>query len=224
MDSARLQKAIGYQFNDLSLLRLALTHRSVGAHNNERLEFLGDAILDFEVAENLYHLHPQASEGLLSRSRALLVKEETLAELARELGLGKYLILGTGEMRSGGQSRGSILADALEALIAAVYLDGGIEQARALVRRLLGARIQASSPSTQMKDPKTRLQELLQSNSQALPVYEVDSIEGDAHAQTFNVSCILEHKALRTQASGTSRKRAEQEAAEAMLALLENMN
>jgi ribonuclease-3 len=216
----RLQQRIGYQFLQPGLLERALSHRSVGARNNERLEFLGDAILGFEVADHLYHRVDDADEGQLSRMRAHLVKRETLAEIARELQLGDILNLGAGELRSGGQTRNSILADAVEAVIAAVYLDGGIDEARALVRRLLGDRLAEPTAETRRKDPKTRLQEHLQSMGKSLPKYDVVSTSGDQHEQVFRVVCstgLVDD----TQGEGSSRRRAEQLAADRMLQLLE---
>ncbi len=216
----RLQQRIDYQFNNLALLERALTHRSLGARNNERLEFLGDAILGFEVADNLYKSVDDADEGQLSRMRAHLVKRETLAAIARELELGEILRLGPGELRSGGQTRDSILSDAVEAIIAAVYLDGGMDAARRLVRRLLGERLADPTPETKHKDPKTLLQEHLQSQGKPLPRYEVIEISGEPHAQTFRVLCstgITED----TQGEGGSRRKAEQAAAQAMLTRLE---
>ena len=216
----RLQKRLGYDFLDPGLLQRALSHRSLGARNNERLEFLGDAILGFEVADSLFRQVADADEGQLSRMRAHLVKRETLAAVARELELGDLLRLGAGELRSGGQTRDSILADAVEALIAAVYLDGGIEEARALVRRLLGERLADLPAETRVKDPKTRLQEYLQATGKALPVYEVISINGSQHQQTFRVGCCT-GLAADTEGEGSSRRRAEQAAAQKMLSQLE---
>ena len=216
----RLQQRIGYKFDDLALLERALTHRSLGARNNERLEFLGDAILGFEVADSLYNSVDDADEGQLSRMRAHLVKRETLAGIARELELGDILRLGPGELRSGGQTRDSILADAVEAIIAAVYLDGGMDEARQLVRRLLGGRLADPTPETRVKDPKTRLQEHLQSQGKPLPRYQVIGITGDQHAQTFRVSC-SSGMGEDTEGEGGSRRKAEQAAARAMLARLE---
>ncbi len=219
----RLQQRIAYRFSDIDLLERALSHRSLGANNNERLEFLGDAILGFEVADSLYRRLKEADEGQLSRIRAHLVRRETLAAIARELQLGDILRLGPGELRSGGQSRDSILADAVEAVIAAVYLDGGIEQARALVRRLLGDRLSEPPPETQRKDPKTQLQEHLQAIGRPLPHYEVVEIVGDQHDQTFRVRCRT--GALPdTFGEGGSRRKAEQSAARAMLHQLEENN
>ena len=215
----RLQQRIGYHFKNPALLERALTHRSLGARNNERLEFLGDAILGFEVADSLYDSVGDADEGQLSRMRAHLVKRETLAGIARELELGDILRLGPGELRSGGQTRDSILADAVEAIIAAVYLDGGMDGARQLVRRLLGDRLADLTPEIQHKDPKTQLQEHLQSLGKPLPRYEVIEISGDPHAQTFRVSCSTGTTAD-TEGEGRSRRKAEQAAARAMLTLL----
>ncbi|BAO44057.1 ribonuclease III [Thiolapillus brandeum] len=216
-DLKRLQRMLGYQFQDEGLLVQALTHRSVGSKNNERMEFLGDAILGFEIAENLFQRHPHASEGELSRARAQLVKRETLASVARDLQLGEYLILGVGELRSGGQTRDSILSDAVEALIAAVYLDADIDSARALVRRVLKDRIASCSPREQLKDAKTRLQELLQAQGKALPVYEVVSVEGHAHEQRFMVKCVVDSLGITQSGEGSSRRKAEQQAARNVL-------
>ena len=215
----RLQRRLGYEFNDSSLLQRALSHRSLGAQNNERLEFLGDAILGFEVADHLYRQAEDADEGQLSRMRAHLVRRETLAAVARELELGGLLRLGAGELRSGGQTRDSILADAVEAIIAAVYLDGGIDQARMLVRRLLGERLTGMPAETRVKDAKTRLQEHLQAIGSPLPTYSVISISGSQHEQTFRASCSTGLVAD-TEGEGSSRRRAEQAAAEKMLANL----
>jgi ribonuclease-3 len=210
-----LQQRLGYAFSDNNLLERALSHRSVGAGNNERLEFLGDAILGFEVADCLFRGETDADEGRLSRMRAHLVKRETLAEVARELKLGDLLKLGPGELRSGGQTRDSILADAVEAIIAAVYLDGGIDEARKLIRRLLGERLQRPR-ELHRKDPKTLLQEQLQSRGKPLPQYEVVSISGEPHAQTFLVRCSAVD-ADDTEGEGASRRKAEQHAARLML-------
>ena len=218
----RLQRRIEYEFNDIGLLERALSHRSVGANNNERLEFLGDAILGFEVADSLYQRVDDANEGQLSRMRAHLVKRETLAQIARELQLGDIIRLGPGELRSGGQARDSILADAVEAIIAAVYLDGGMEEARGLVRRLLGDRLSNPTPETRRKDPKTRLQEYLQSIGKPLPRYDVAGVDGDQHDQIFRVVCSTGIVGD-TEGEGSSRRKAEQAAARAMLARLEDM-
>ncbi len=218
LDLKRLQRNLGYEFRDEALLVQSLTHRSAGARNNERLEFLGDAILGFEIAENLYREHPNASEGELSRARAQLVKRETLAGVARRLKLGDYLILGTGELRSGGQTRDSILSDAVEALIAAVFMDADMESARALVRRILREEITGISPEAQPKDSKTRLQEYLQAQGKSLPVYQVVSVEGSAHEQQFVVECRASNLGITEQGEGASRRKAEQQAAYKVLA------
>lgn len=219
----RLQRRLGYRFDTPQLLTTALTHRSAGPEHNERLEFLGDAILGFEVADYLFHHVAQADEGKLSRMRAHLVRRETLAEIARDLNLGEVLRLGPGELRSGGQNRDSILADAVEAVIAAVYLDGGIEEARTLVRHLLGKRLSSPDKGLQQKDAKTRLQEYLQAQRLPLPKYEVERVDGDQHRQRFFVNCRVESPELCVQGQGNSRRKAEQMAAEACLnALTEN--
>jgi len=218
----RLQRQLGYQFHDPGLLTRALTHRSAKVDNNERLEFLGDAILGFEAADYLYHHVVNADEGQLSRMRAQLVKRETLAEIARDLQLGEILHLGQGELRSGGQNRDSILADAVEAIIAAVYLDGGIEPARTLVQHLLGERLADPAKVLQQKDAKTRLQEHLQGQGLPLPVYEVVETMGRQHRQQFVVSCTVDSFDWQTEGRGSSRRKAEQQAAATFLEQLEN--
>ena len=217
----RLQRRLDYQFKNLDLLTRALTHRSAGAGNNERLEFLGDAILGFETADYLYHNASDADEGQLSRMRAHLVKRETLADIARGLELGNILHLGQGELRSGGQNRDSILADSVEAIIAAVYLDGGIDNARALVRRLLGKRLANPGAVLQQKDAKARLQEFLQAKGLPLPAYAVIEITGDQHQQQFLVSCQVESIDWVAKGKGSSRRKAEQQAAAALIEHLE---
>jgi ribonuclease-3 len=217
----RLQRRLGYQFRNIDLLARALTHRSAGPGNNERLEFLGDAILGFETADYLYNNAYDADEGQLSRMRAHLVKRETLAEIARGLELGQILHLGQGELRSGGQNRDSILADSVEAIIAAVYLDGGLQESRELVRRLLGQRLQHTDSVLQQKDAKTRLQEFLQGRGMTLPVYEVVEITGDQHKQEFLVSCQVDSVDWVAQGKGRSRRKAEQQAAAAFIEHLE---
>lgn len=205
--------ALGYQFEDEQLLELALTHRSAGERNNERLEFLGDAVLGLATAEALHDAHPGATEGELSRFRARLVRRETLEELARELGLGELLRLGAGELRTGGHQRGSILANSLEAVFGAVYLDGGWLTARSVIRKLLGGRLARLGPDDDLRDPKTRLQELLQGRGHALPTYQVEQVSGAAHARHFAVSCRLATPEMEFHGSGGSRRAAEQEAA-----------
>ncbi|WP_420820183.1 ribonuclease III [Salinicola halophilus] len=215
-------RRIGYEFRDRTRLELALTHRSVGGGNNERLEFLGDSIVNFVIGEALFERFPAAREGQLSRLRAGLVKGQTLAVVAREFDLGECLRLGSGEMKSGGHRRDSILADALEAVIGAIYLDAGMDVARSRVLAWFETRLEAIDLHNTQKDPKTRLQEFLQSRQQALPRYEVTLVEGEAHAQTFSVEC---HVAMLgdepTLGEGTSRRLAEQQAAEVALAQLE---
>jgi len=210
---------LDYRFRDPALADLALTHRSAGRPNNERLEFLGDALLGAVVGEMLYDAHPRASEGELSRLRAQLVNGQALALVARELELGEGLKLGSGELKSGGYRRDSILADAFEALVAAVYLDGGFEACREAVRGLFAQRV-ADLPKSS-KDAKTRLQEWLQARGLPLPVYELTGSSGEDHAKVFEVVCsITEPAPLRAEAYGPSRRAAEQDAAEVVLAQL----
>ncbi len=216
----QLSRDIGYEFNDHDLADQALTHRSAGGANNERQEFLGDAILGFIIAETLYEQFPEADEGQLSRLRSRLVKRDTLAGIARELELGKYLSLGPGELRSGGHSRDSTLADALEALLAAVYQDGGYAAARRTVLALFQSHIASLSPDAEHKDPKTRLQEFLQSRKLALPVYQLVDVSGEQHDQRFTMNCCIEGIAESTTGTGNSRRKAEQEAARKFLRLL----
>ena len=208
-----LCRAIGYDFTDETLIKRALTHRSAGNDNNERLEFLGDAILGFVIAEELYHRFPEADEGQLSRLRARLVKGDSLAKIARQLGLGGYLTLGPGESRSGGHARTSILSDALEAIFGAIYLDGGQEPAYRTIVSLFGEILPSLSLNAQHKDPKTRLQELLQARGLPLPEYRVLEITGEPHDQLFTVECRLEDPQSSTRGSGSSRRKAEQAAA-----------
>jgi ribonuclease-3 len=215
---AKLCRILGYQFRQPQLLEEALTHRSFGGCNNERLEFLGDSILNLVIAAELFGSYPQASEGELSRLRASLVKGDTLARLARDIGLGDYLRLGSGELKNGGFRRDSILSDALEAVFGAVYLDAGFEICRSLILRLYEDGLNRLPAIDELKDPKTRLQEYLQARQQALPVYSVLAVTGEAHAQSFTVECSIDK--LRTVAMGTSRRRAEQEAARQALALI----
>lgn len=200
-------------FKDLQLLEQALRHRSAGKPNNERLEFLGDAILGLVISEALFRKFPNASEGDLTHARSLLVRETCLAEIARENRLGEHLKLGSGEMKTGGQRRDSILADAVEAVIAAVYLDAGPERCRQLVEQWFGSRLQIASAKPLGKDPKTRLQEWLQSKQQALPVYSLLQSTGSDHEREFEVMCVLEALNIRTQGTGSSVKSAEAEAA-----------
>lgn len=211
------QGLLAHDFADAALYGCALTHRSAGRDNNERLEFLGDALLNLFVAELVYERHPQANEGDMTRLRAALVNGTALAQMARDENIGEHLRLGPGELKSGGFRRDSILADAFEALVAAVYLDAGWERARAVVRDLFVERVSvgASTP----KDAKTRLQELLQGEGLPLPVYDLLAARGDDHARVFDVACRIESMSIETCASGSSRRAAEQLAAEAALAL-----
>ncbi len=212
---------IAYRFNDPSLADQALTHRSAGNSNNERLEFLGDGVLNFIVADLLYQAFYDASEGDLSRQRARLVRKETLADIARQLGLGELLTLGPGESRSGGFRRDSILGDAVEALLGAVYLDGGFDAAAALVREWYAPRIAALPPAEELKDAKTRLQEALQGRSLPLPDYELVGASGPDHARSFDVRCRVHKLGIEVTAKGSSRRRAEQAAAQFVLARLD---
>jgi len=211
----RLCAALGYAFRRPGLLEEALTHRSASPRNNERLEFLGDALLNLVMAEYLFHRYPQASEGELSRLRATLVRGVALAELARSLKLGEELWLGQGELRSGGPQRESILADALEAIFGAVYLDGGLDACRALILHLYRNELTGLASASELKDPKTRLQEYLQARQQPLPVYSVLEIRGEPHAQSFTMECAVADR--RAVAVGGSRRKAEQDAARQML-------
>jgi len=213
---ADLERALGYRFVDRALLDQALTHKSSGRIHNERLEFLGDAVLGYVVADQLFRAEPGVREDELSLLRASLVRKETLAQLAKGLELGNHLRLGSGVRRSGGHRLESILADTLEAVIGAVHLDGGIEAAGALVLRLLEARMAELDPDA-LKDSKTRLQELLQSESLALPEYVVETTAGSAHARTFTVSCRVPDLELTAEGEGRSRRAAEKQAAERML-------
>lgn len=215
MTEATLARRLGYNFNDPLLLRQALTHRSHGTPNNERLEFLGDGLLNFVVARMLFERFPQLPEGDLSRLRASLVNQKSLADIAGSLALGEQLRLGEGELKSGGYRRPSILADALEAVIGALFLDGGYAAAEQVLQRLYEPVLNATDPSAMGKDPKTMLQELLQGRRLALPQYSVVEVCGEAHEQHFRVECAIGELALRTQGEGPSRRAAEQEAAKA---------
>ena len=206
----------GYSFRDPELLRLALTHRSAGRPNNERLEFLGDALVNLAVAELLYETRPKADEGELTRLRAQLVSGPALAERARSLELGDELLLGPGELKSGGFRRDSILADAFEALVAAVYLDGGFDACREWLRAMFRAAVESTESA--VKDAKTRLQEWLQAQGYPLPQYELLGTRGEEHARTFEIACVLsEPEPARFEGSGSSRRAAEQMAAESAL-------
>ncbi len=216
-----LAKLFGYRFDDPGLLKQALVHRSAGSRNNERLEFLGDAVLGCVIAEQVFARHPGAREGELSRMRSTLVRRESLAELANGLDIGVYLRLGPGERKSGGHHRQSILADAFEAVLGAIYLDGGFEPCRRAIVALFAEKLDAVADLEQLKDPKTRLQEYLQSQRQPLPEYEVIDIAGESHAQSFRVRCSVSDVDIEpTVGQAKSRRRAEQDAAGKMLARL----
>lgn len=211
---------LGYSFKNPTFLETALTHRSADKNHYERMEFLGDAVLNFVISSELYHLFPQASEGELSRLRAHLVKGESLSKLAGELALGDFLRLGSGELKSGGFRRKSILADALEAIIGAIYLDAGLSAAQEFIVRVFADSIANVGAVKQLKDPKTRLQEYMQAKSLALPVYEVVKTTGQTHNQTFEVTCSVTLLDKPVYGRGSSRRKAEQAAAEQTLELL----
>jgi len=219
----KLSDKLGYTFHDLSLLELALSHRSIGKANNERLEFLGDSIVGYVIAEELYQRFGNDNEGNLSRYRSLLVKGDTLAGIARQFGVGQYLKLGGGELKSGGSRRTSILADAMEAIIGAITLDSDIEQARSCILLWYKERLD-NIRTLDLKDPKTRLQEYLQAQKYDLPHYEVISINGKEHAQIFQVDCLVKELNLRISAQGSSRRAAEQKGAELMLEKIAAVN
>ncbi len=214
---SRLSASLGYAFRQEGLLRQALTHRSYSAQHNERLEFLGDSVLNCIVARALYDTFSNLPEGTLSRMRANLVKQETLAEIAVRLKLGDYMLLGEGELKSGGFRRPSILADTLESIFGAVFLDAGFEAAQAVVLRQLEPIIASIDPSASGKDAKTRLQEWLQGRKHALPDYQLTGTRGEAHDQVFVVACHIPALGITTQGQGRSRRAAEQEAALAVL-------
>lgn len=217
---ANLRAHIGYQFNSAALLSQALTHRSFASNNNERLEFLGDSVLNFIVAHQLYNRFDKLPEGDLSRLRAALVKESTLSEIAVSLNIGEALKLGEGELKSAGYKRPSILADALEAVVGAVYLDGGFAAAEALVLKLYAQKLASIDPKMIDKDAKSQLQEYLQGKKIELPDYNVASIEGEAHAQTFKIECVIQKLHISTVGEGTSRRIAEQQAAQFALEVI----
>ena len=217
---AWIDKSFGYTFVQPDLCRAALTHRSAGGDHNERLEFLGDSILNCCVARLLFDAHPEANEGALSRLRATLVSGETLAQLAQQLGLGEHLRLGSGELKSGGFRRASILADTLEAILGAIFLDSDFDSTAAAVNRIMGPRLSSLPAANLLKDPKTRLQEALQGHGVALPVYTLTAVMGDAHAQSFTVTCEVPIFELAAVGEGGSRRRAEQLAAAKLLELL----
>jgi len=221
LDLKSLQHKLGYKFNNNELLVLALTHRSFTANNNERLEFLGDAILSFVIAEHLFDSFPTAREGQLSRLRSRLVKGETLASLARKFELGSYLQLGTGEVKSGGARRDSILADAMESVIGAIYRDSSIKTVKELILKWFNPQLSNLTLSDTNKDAKTRLQEFLQAHNCEPPQYKILQVDGKPHCRTFNVQCITSLHNVESFGSGSSRSKAEQEAAALALSKLE---
>jgi ribonuclease-3 len=220
--SSWVKRSFGHVFANPSLCRSALTHRSAGSDHNERLEFLGDAILNCAVARMLFDAHPQADEGALSRLRASLVSGESLAQIAAGLQMGDFLNLGSGELKSGGFRRSSILADALEAMLGAIFLDEGYDAAATAVRRILGAKLSELPAAGSLKDPKTQLQELLQARGLALPVYTLTAVAGEAHEQAFTVTCEVPVLGIAAVGEGASRRRAEQLAAAKVIELLPN--
>lgn len=219
MSEASLERAFGHQFQDRELLQTALTHRSYCSPHNERLEFLGDAILSAVIARRLFERFPMLPEGDLSRLRANLVRQDSLHQHALTLSLGDFLLLGEGEQKSGGHRRPSILADALEALFGAVWLDAGFDAASAVILRLYQGMLEqlTATPGQEIKDAKTRLQEYLQGRRLALPQYSLTATEGEAHAQHFRVACVIDSKHIRSEGSGATRRAAEQMAAERAL-------
>ncbi|MBT81818.1 MAG: ribonuclease III [Alteromonadaceae bacterium] len=219
---ARLSKLLDYRFKDEGLLEQALTHRSAAKKHNERLEFLGDAVLGMVIADALFARFPSVPEGKLTRMRSTLVKGDTLAEMAKEAGVGELRKLGQGELKSGGHRRSSILADAVEAILGAIYLDAGIDTVSKVILSLWSARIDRLDPNEHPKDSKTRLQEYLQSRREPLPVYEVVGISGKDHAQTFEVSCTVAQLEKPVFGTGNSRRKAEQQAAKETLEKLEH--
>ena len=215
-----VERSFGYVFAQPALCHAAVTHRSTGADHNERLEFLGDSILNCCVARLLYDAHPEADEGALSRLRATLVSGDTLAQIAGEIGLGEHLCLGPGELKTGGFRRASILADALEAILGAIFLESGFDAAAAAVARIIGPRMADLPAADTLKDPKTRLQEALQAHGLALPVYTLTAAAGDPHMQSFTVTCEVPVLGVSAVGEGGSRRRAEQLAAAKLLELL----
>jgi ribonuclease-3 len=215
-----LKQTLGYEPTELAWFEMALTHRSADGANNERLEFLGDAVLSLVIAQYLFERFPKADEGTLSRLRASVVSGESLAQQAGAAQLGELLALGPGELKSGGFRRESILADALEALCGALYLDGGLDAARSAMLRWLESGLPDEELLGEIKDPKTRLQELLQARGLPLPRYSIESVEGELHAQLFRVRCEVEPLAACAQGEGSSRRRAEQAAAARVLELI----
>ena len=222
VDCERLALNLGYGFKDPNLLLAALTHRSASSRHNERLEFLGDAILGLVVARELFNRRPDAAEGDLSRWRASLVKKAALGDLARDLDLGQFIVLGSGELKSGGRRRESILADALEAIFGAIYLDSDYETCYTVITKLYAEKFAQLPAAIELKDPKTRLQEWLQARKHPLPEYDVVHVVGKSHEQQFTVKCKLLDLQLSAEAQDSSRRSAEQAAAERVLAQLDD--
>lgn len=222
MDKAEswLEKTLHYRFKDKRLFAQALTHRSANGANNERLEFLGDAVLDFVISDSVFKLRPDADEGDLSRLRSSLVKDTSLAQLAGDLGIGEHLVLGSGERKTGGHRRKSILADALEAIFGAVYLDSGFDEAARIIDQVFAQRLEDLPKAGDLRDAKTRLQEWLQARKLSLPDYELVSVTGKAHRQRFAVSCTVIELSQTTDGESTTRRKAEQQAASRMLQIL----
>jgi len=219
----RLEKVLNYQFQTAELLQEAVTHRSAGAKNNERLEFLGDSILNFVIAADLYIRYADSAEGDLSRLRASLVNKEGLYLVSQDLKLGDYLILGSGELKSGGYRRNSILADTVEAIIGAVYMDSDLERCRVLILQLYKKQLENIPDVDLLKDPKTRLQELLQSRKFSLPEYNVVEVVGKAHNQKFTVNCVISKLELKSEGTASSRRKAEQLAADKIISLVDEV-
>lgn len=217
--AAWLKKSLSYEFNDADLLERALTHRSAASIHNERLEFLGDSVLQLVISELVFNDRPDAHEGSMSRVRASLVRDKTLGKVAEALGVGDYMILGPGEKKSGGHRRTSILADTMEAIFGAVYLDAGLDAAKKVIMAAYGERLR-ELPAAK-RDPKSRLQELLQGQGIAVPDYSVVRVSGKAHRQTFEVECAVPARDTVTRGEGPTRRGAEQEAARAMLAVFD---
>ena len=221
-DIAVLEKAIGYRFSNGELINEALTHRSVsGRHNNERLEFLGDSVLNFIIGEALFRQFPEAREGQLSRLRASLVKGTTLADIGKQFQLNEYVKVGPGELKSGGRRRSSTMADAVEAIIGAIYLEAGFDRCQEVVTHWFAERLAKLSLTDTVKDNKTRLQETLQASKRGLPTYNIVSVTGQSHCQTFRIECLVEGCSGSFIGEGTSRRHAEQQAAGKALAALQ---
>ena len=218
--AAWLKEKLAYEFENEDLLCQALTHRSAPGSNNERLEFLGDSVLQLVMSELAFEKRPDATEGRLSRIRSSLVRDETLSKIAADIGIGEHLLLGAGERKTGGHRRASILADAVEAIFGAVYLDAGFDVARAVIMRAYGDRAINLPERAERRDPKSLLQEYLQARQLALPEYRMEQVTGKAHRQSFEVSCVVQAPAGKTFGTGTTRRQAEQEAATAMLELI----